>query len=295
VSLSIATDSFGRFDRLSLVSRRTARGGPGGEHRSRRRSPSTDFVDYRPYQPGDDFRRVDWNVFGRLGSLQVKVTEARESLEVVLVLDCSSSMACGQPDKLGFAAQLVAALGHVALARSDAVRIVCLTHTGPRLDPSRQWRRARATMPDLVRQLSAVAPAGWLDVNASLSDCLPESVRQPLVVVVSDLLTRAGISVGLEALQARQTDVVVLHVVSPDELDPRLSGELALVDAETNDVLQVGVSLETLAAYRARFASWLNAREADCLARGARYARLRTDRPLASVMLDDLRKSNVLR
>jgi uncharacterized protein (DUF58 family) len=293
VTVSIATDTFGRFDRLSFVSRRRARAGLGGEHRSRRRSPSTDFVDYRPYQPGDDFRRVDWNVFGRLGSLQVKVTEARESLEVVLVLDCSSSMACGQPDKLGFATQLVAALGYVGIARSDAVRIVCLTEQSAAAGWSPFGRRA--SMPDLVRQLSKVAPAGWLDVNAGLSACVPAAARQPLVVVVSDLLTRAGISLGLAALQARQIDVVVLHVVSPDELAPRLAGEVELVDAETNEVLEVGVSLETLSAYRARFATWLDEREAECHARGVRYARLITDRPLASVMLDDLRRSAVLR
>ena len=156
MTVAIATEAFGRFDRLSFVSRRQARAGLGGEHRSRRRSPSTDFVDYRPYQPGDDFRRVDWNVFGRLGTLQVKVTEARECLDVVLVLDCSSSMAYGQPDKLGFATQLVAALGYVGIARSDAVRIVCLTEQPGRLhrarlaagrecrtssDSCRRWRR----------------------------------------------------------------------------------------------------------------------------------------------------------
>src|SRR5262252_10540392 len=102
----IATDTFGRFERLSFVSRRTALAGLGGEHRSRRRAPSTDFTDYRPYQPGDDFRRVDWNVYGRLGTLQVKLTEGRERLNVVLVLDCSSSMDFGEPSKLNFGAQL---------------------------------------------------------------------------------------------------------------------------------------------------------------------------------------------
>jgi len=300
MTVSIATEAFGRFDRLSFVSRRQARAGLGGEHRSRRRSPSTDFVDYRPYQPGDDFRRVDWNVFGRLGSLQVKVTEARECLDVVLLLDCSSSMAYGQPDKLGFATQLVAALGYVGVARSDAVRIVCWTEhnaagsSGPTFRDALRGRR-RASMPDLVRQLSQVAPAGVLDVNASLSDSLSETARQPLVVVVSDLLTRTGVALGLAALQARQTEVIVLHVVSPDEADPRLAGEVELVDAETNEVLEVGVSLETLAAYRARFAAWLAEREAECHARGVRYARLMTDRPLASVMLDDLRRAGVLR
>jgi uncharacterized protein (DUF58 family) len=292
VALPIPTDVFGRFERLSFVTRRSARGGLGGEHRSRRRSPSTDFVDFRPYQPGDDFRRVDWNVYGRLGSLQVKLTEGRERLDVVLVLDCSSSMDYGEPNKLTFAAQLVAALGYVAMARSDSVRIACMTPRASGFGPF--GRRSR--MPDLVRKLSELVPAGLVDVNSSLADCLPETARQPLVVVVSDLLTPSGVSSGLEALQVgRQADVVMLHVVSPEEMEPRLSGEMELVDAETSEVLELGVSLETLAAYRARFATWLDERENECRTRDIRYVRVRTDRPLTSIVLDDLRRGGILR
>jgi uncharacterized protein (DUF58 family) len=299
-ALSIPTESFGRFERLSFVTRRPARAGLGGEHRSRNRSPSTDFVDYRPYQPGDDFRRVDWNVYARLGSLQVKLTEGRERLDVVLVLDCSSSMGCGQPDKLQFGAQLVAALGHVGMARSDTVRIECLRPV-PGVSTASDEAvgfgpfRRRSRFPELVRQLSKIAPAGMLDVNACLAACLPDSTRQPLVIVVSDLLTPYGVSAGLESLVVKQADTVVLHIVSPQELDPQLSGEVELIDAETDEALEVGVSVETLAAYRVRFAKWLDDRESECHQRGIRYVRLRTDRPIQSIVLDDLRRAGVLR
>jgi uncharacterized protein (DUF58 family) len=291
VALSIPTDTFGRFERLSFVRRRPAAAGLGGEHRSRRPAPSTDFVDFRQYHPGDDFRRVDWNVYGRLGTLQVKLTEGRERLELVIALDCSSSMDYGQPDKLAYAAQLVAALGYVGMARSDSVRIACLSQKPGGFGPF--GRRSR--MPDLVRQLAQIAPAGLLDVNAGLAECLSEASGQPLVVVVSDLLTPDGVNAGLEALQARQADVVVLHVVSPEELDPSVSGEVELIDAETNEVLQLGVSLETLAAYRARVSAWLDARAAECQRRGIRYVRVSTDRPITSVVLDDLRQAGILK
>ena len=293
MALSISSETFSRFDRLSFVTRRAARAGLGGEHRSRRRAPSTDFVDYRPYSTGDDFRRIDWNVYGRLGTLQVKVTEGRERLSVVLVLDCSSSMAYGQPDKLEFAAQLVAALGYIGMVRSDSVRIACLTDAPTPAGFGPFGRRAR--LPRLVADLSRIAPAGLVDLNSGLSGCLGASPEQPLVIVVSDLLALPGIARGLEALQAAQADVVVLHVVSPQEMDPRLSGEVELVDAETNEVLEIGVSLETLSAYRARFAAWLADRQAECSRRGIRYVRVVSHRPLASLVLDDLRRGGVVR
>src|SRR5438045_4003238 len=214
---SIPNDAFHQFDRLAFVSRRPARAGTGGEHPSRARAPSTDFVDYRPYNPGDDFRRVDWNIYGRLGSLQVKITEGRERLDLVLVLDCSSSMAYGQPDKLEFAAQLVAALAYVGSARADSVRVACLAPPPSRADLRFGPFRRRARMPELVGQLSRLAPAGLVDINLGLSGCLGEGpAHQQLVVVVSDLLTPQGVATGLDALQARGVDVALVHGLSPD-------------------------------------------------------------------------------
>jgi uncharacterized protein (DUF58 family) len=291
--VSIATDTFSRFDRLSFVARRVTQAGLGGEHRSRRRAPSTEFTDYRPYQPGDDFRRVDWNVYGRLGTLQVKLTEARERLDVALVLDCSASMAWGQPDKLAFGASVVAALGYVALARSDAVRVVALRQDeapavfGP--------LRGRARLSELVRFVSQAQSSGRVELNVALSECLPSEAGQRLLVLVSDLLTPAGMAEGLDKLLAQRTDVVVLHVFSPQELNPRLAGEVELIDAESGEVLELGASLATLDAYRARYASWLEEQAAACTTRGLRYVRLATDRPLTSVLLDDLRRAQELR
>jgi uncharacterized protein (DUF58 family) len=149
---AIPQDVFRQLDRLSFVGRRPARAGTGGEHVSRHPAPSTDFVDYRPYVPGDDFRRIDWNVYGRLGSLHVKVTEGRERLDVMLILDCSSSMDYGQPDssKLEWASQLVAALAYIGVSRADAVRIACLGDV-----PPASWRagpfsrRARLPLPSV--------------------------------------------------------------------------------------------------------------------------------------------------
>ena len=287
MALSIPTEVFGRFERLSFVARGTARAGIGGEHRSRRSSPSTDYVDFRAYQPGDDFRRVDWNVYGRLGTLQVKLTEGRERLEVLLVLDCSSSMEFGTPSKLAFATQIVAALAYIGMARSDNVRIACLGASGG-FGPF--TRRSR--MPHLVRDLSSVAPTGQVDLNTAIGAA---GGAGSLTVVVSDLLSPDGVVAGLERLRSTGSDVVVAHVVSPEEADPRVTGEVELVDAESGDVLELGVSVQTLAAYRERFAQWLRAREADCHARGMRYVRVQADRPLTSVILEDFRTAGVLR
>jgi uncharacterized protein (DUF58 family) len=292
---AIPQDVFRQLDRLSFVGRRPARAGTGGEHVSRHPAPSTDFVDYRPYVPGDDFRRVDWNVYGRLGSLHVKVTEGRERLDIILVLDCSSSMDYGEPNKLDWSSQLSAALAYVGASRADAVRITCIGRRG-----SEGWRAGpfsrRARVPELVEQLSTLAPAGLVDINTGLADCLPaRTPANSLVVVVSDLLSSDGVASGLELLRARVADVAVIHVVSPEELDPGVSGEVELIDAESGVALELGVSVATLAAYRQRFADWLDARESECRGRGLRYIRVHTDQPVNTVVLNDLRAGGLIR
>jgi uncharacterized protein (DUF58 family) len=244
-------------------------------------------VDYRPYHPGDDFRRVDWNVYGRLDTLQVKVTEGRERLNVLLVLDCSASMAWGGAhDKLKFAAQLVASLGYIALSRADEVRVRLLgAHSTGAL-------RGRGRTSELLRFLSSVLPAGRVNVRSALDEAVPSGAGQ-LLVVVSDLLVPDGVAASWDALLG--FDVVVLHVVAPEELEPRLTGEAELVDAETGEVMQIGASLETMTAYRTRFAAWLDEQRAECERRGMRYVRLRSDRPVERVLLEDLRHAGVLR
>jgi hypothetical protein len=133
-------------------------------------------------------------------------------------------------------------------------------------------------------------------LNAALHQYVGEgSSRNELVVVISDLLTRDSIVTVLDPLAARVADVAVIHVVSPQELDPRVSGEVELIDSESGESLEMGVSFDTLSAYRARFAGWLDERAAECRSRGWRYVRVLTDRPLAAVVLDDLRRGGILK
>ena len=131
-------------------------GGLGGEHRSSARASSTDFADYRQYIPGDDFRRIDWNAYGRFGTLYVKLTEAREQLPVHILLDASRSMAWGEPAKLRYASQVAAALGYVALARFDRLTVTALGEE-PRQLPS---VRGRGRLGHLLNFLADVQPSG---------------------------------------------------------------------------------------------------------------------------------------
>ncbi|HUS14750.1 MAG TPA: DUF58 domain-containing protein, partial [Chloroflexia bacterium] len=110
-----------KLDRLALAPGPAVLHGLIGAHPARRRTAGIEFADYRPYTPGDDLRRVDWNAYARLGSLQIRQAPAEHETVLGLLVDASASMACGRPPKLLLARRLAAALGYIALAHLDGV------------------------------------------------------------------------------------------------------------------------------------------------------------------------------
>lgn len=286
-----------QFDRLTLLPTRPVEGGLGGEHRSRRRAPSSEYVDHRAYQPGDDLRRVDWNVYGRLGSLHVKVTEAMERLHVTVVLDCSASMRWGEPDKFDHARGLTAALATIALKRTDIFRIVCLSDRVQTFGPV----SGRQRFPEVLRFLRETDTGGETQlrddsIQLVLGRQRANAAQTEFVIVISDLLVSPpnGVEHALDRLRRQGANVVLLHLLSPQEEDPGVQGDLELIDAETGASLEVGLGPAERDLYRQRFHRWRSGIEQTCHQRGARYVYCRTDQPVETLVLSDLRRAGIL-
>src|SRR5438128_1460943 len=113
-----------RLEQFQLLAARRAKSAARGERRSRARGQSVEFADYRNYVPGDDFRYLDWNLYGRLERLFLKLYEEERELPVRIFLDASESMTFGEPRKFAFARQIAAAIGYVALLGFDRVRVI---------------------------------------------------------------------------------------------------------------------------------------------------------------------------
>src|ERR1051325_6284500 len=120
----LSPDLLRRLEQLQLLAARRAKISARGERRSRARGQSVEFADYRNYVPGDDFRYLDWNLYGRLEKLFLKLYEEERELPVRIFLDASESMTFGEPRKFDFARQVAAAVGYVALCGFDRVSVV---------------------------------------------------------------------------------------------------------------------------------------------------------------------------
>jgi uncharacterized protein (DUF58 family) len=280
-----------QLERLLLLMRSPVRGGLKGGRRSVKRGQSVEFADYREYTLGDDLRQLDWNVYARLERLFVKLFVEEEDVTVTLLHDASASMATGRPSKLVFAKRAAAALGYIGLASEDRISISSLTG---RMTRRRAALRGSGRMFRLLADLSSIEAAqGPTDLLAAARHATAQLHGRGVVVLLSDLLDPAADRV-IRELAATGSELIVLHILSPDELDPSLEGDLRLVDIETDDRVDITADLATIDAYKARLTDW-KAGFADLAAkRRASYVDLASDVNLAELMFAELRRRRVL-
>ncbi|HEX7949178.1 MAG TPA: DUF58 domain-containing protein [Candidatus Limnocylindrales bacterium] len=280
-----------QLERLLVLMRSPVRGGLKGGRRSVKRGQSVEFADYRDYALGDDLRQLDWNVYARLERLFVKLFIEEEDVTVTLLVDASASMTTGHPQKLLFAKRAAAALGYIGLASEDRVTVSALAGRASR---RRAAMRGSGRIFRLLSDLSAIEPSdGPTDLLVAARHAAAQLHGKGVVILLSDLLDPAADRV-IRELAATGSELIVLHVLSPDELDPKLEGDLRLVDVETGDGVDVTVDLPTLDAYKARLSGW-KAGFADLAAkRRASYVDLPSDANLADLMFNELRRRRVL-
>ncbi len=276
-----------QLERVQLSTRRRLAGRYTGEHRSTRYGSSLDFADEREYHPGDDYRRIDYPLYARTGQLFVRLFEAEDDLSVRILLDVSASM--GHYGKLAQARRLAAALGFVALTRRDVVTL----HFEPAVRAAQRFSGRHATKAFFAALQSSQAE-GRTDLAAAASDVLARPGLPGTTIVISDLLTPSW-ERAIDRLPARGGDVVVLHVLAREEIEPSLIGDIDVVDAESGEQVAVSLSPDSLGDYTTIVNRWLAQTATRCRSRGAGYQRVLADEAIEDVLLRGWREQGVVR
>jgi uncharacterized protein (DUF58 family) len=282
----LSSEFLAQLERLVLLSRRSFRGRVQGERRSPRKGMSVEFSDYRPYGVGDDLRYVDWNIYGRLDRLYVKLFVDEEDLCLHLLLDASASMAWGDPSKLAYGARLAAALGFVGLVNLERVGVGVV-----RGGLAEGWApvRGRGQVLPLMDFLGRLRATGDTGLNEGLGAYALRAREAGLAVLVSDLMDPAGYERGLRALLEHRYDVHVVHLLAPEEMNPPFAGDLRLTDAETGEQRDITLDAEALRGYRERLRDFLERAEGFCRSNEISYHRVVTDTPVEEFMLTQLK------
>ncbi len=280
-----------RLERLAFVAHRVRLGINKGERDSKRKGISIEFADYRNYVQGDDLRFVDWNIYGRLDDLYLKLFREQEDLTLHLLIDASPSMGYGNPRKVEFAAKLAAALGYIALVSYDRVSVEAFCETVRRTRPC----RGRASAGKFFGYVDSIAVSGDTNLEKFIHSYVLRNRAKGVTVLISDFFDPNGYEGAIRRLIQFGSDVYVVHVMAPEEIDPELSGDLRLVDCETKGTTEISVSRALLKRYQKNREAFCEGLRAYCRARGIGYFFVSSAADVERLTLDVLRRGGVLK
>ena len=278
--------------RLQIRSENVFRGKFKGERRSLNRGASVEFADYRTYELGDDLRHVDWNVYARLDRLFLKLFDADEDLPIFILIDNSTSMDFGRPTKLECAKRIAAALSYIGLISFDRVSVYTFSDQLTSIVPSMY---GKAQFPKLSQAIEGIAKGGETHLTTCLQRFLTETKGPGVGIIISDFWDMNGYEIGIKQLVSRNFDLTLIHLLSDEELQPRLSGELQLADAETGQSKEITVNEGALVGYTERLNAFCENLKRYCLNRGVTYIRMNHQIPIEQFILQDLRRNGSIR
>jgi uncharacterized protein (DUF58 family) len=281
-----------RLDSLDVLSRKILQGKLQGERRSKRRGQSVEFADHRPYVVGDDLRFVDWNIYGRLEQLFLKLFLEEQDLTVHIAMDTSASMSFGEPSKELFIKRLAAALGYVSLVNNNRVTI---SSFGEGVRGQLPNMRGRNYLSQMAEFLLTARCEGFSNFDSVCRQLVAGRLGTGIMIVLSDFFFKEGFDSGLRRLIGRQYDLYVVQVLSGQELAPELSGDLKLIDIEDADNAEITISAALLKYYKKNLNAYCNELKSFCSRRGAVYVLVNSADSVESLVLNYLRRIRLLR
>jgi uncharacterized protein (DUF58 family) len=272
-----------RVGNMELVAKQVVEGFLTGRHRSPYHGFSVEYLDHRPYTPGDDLRTMDWKMLARSDKYYVKLFEDETNLRAHILLDCSKSMGfkSGEVDKLTYGCHLAAALTYLLIRQNDAVGLLLFdtavrSYIPPAAHPS-QFRRILDAMED-------VEPEGETDVGTVLHEAAERTKRRGLIIVISDLIDdEQSIASGLQHFRHNNHEVIVFHTMDDAELNFPYDRQTRFQDIEgAGNVTANPKSLR--GQYLSRIGGFLERIRGDCYDRNISYNLVNTNEPYDKVL-----------
>lgn len=262
-----------------------------GERITKRRGESVEFADYRNYVVGDDLRFLDWNIFARLDQLFLKLFLQEEDLHVSLLIDGSRSMNWGEPDKWLYARRIAAAVAYIGLVNFDRVSLYVYAD-GLRSELTAV--RGRRWMVKVIEFLTGLNADGVSHLARSGKEFAIRHPQPGIVLVLSDFFDKGGYEGGLRYLLGRNYDLYLLQILSPEEIDPPLAGDLRLTDVEDQDVAEVTVSRALLNRYQQNLRAYCEGLREYSTRRGIHYLFTDTRTPFDQIVLTYFRQRGLI-
>ena len=288
---------FSRLETLALNLKADLRGFFGGKHLVRTYGQTVEFADYREYQLGDDIRRIDWNLYSRFEKFFLKLFTDERQMHTQIFLDCSGSMGKDNPEKAEYAIAIGAALGYLSVHNMDKVSFKLIKGEKSE-DPfgtivgKRAFFKAISTLEELEFE-------GETDLRESIVSTPNTGTKDGLTVIISDFFTDSDWQKAVDYLCYKQRQVLLIQVVTPEEVDPSYTGRVHLVDIESETLedernMKIKIDRSFQVAYEQAMADIQEELKSFCTSRGADYVTLCTDQPIEKALFKELLKVGIM-
>lgn len=280
-----------KLDQLGLVSKKIFAGKLRGERLTKRKGESVEFADYRQYVAGDDLRFLDWNIYARLEKLFIKLFLQEEDLHVSILVDSSKSMDWGDPNKGLYARRVAAAVAYIGLVNFDRVSLYTYSQG---LQQQLAGVRGRRWMFKVMEFLSGIEFEGASDLALTGKQFAIRHPQPGIVIVLSDFFEKGGYQEGLKYLLGRRYDLYTVQMLSPEEIEPTLAGDLRLTDVEDDDAAEVTIGRALLNRYRHNLQAYCSSLRDYCSRRGVSYLFTSTKVPFDQIVLSYFRQRGLI-
>ena len=221
---------FSRLETIALELRANLAGFFGGKHLVRTYGQTVEFADYREYQLGDDIRRIDWNLYSRFEKFFLKLFTDERQMHTQIFIDCSASMGKDMPEKANYTLGIAAALGYLSVHNMDKVSFKLVK--GEKAEDPFGTIVGKRSFFDAISTLESVTFENESDIYKSVINCPNLGSNDGLTVIISDFFTDSNWKKTVDFLCYKKKQVLLIQVLTPDEIDPAYTGRVNLIDAE---------------------------------------------------------------
>ena len=295
---SYLNDSFfNRLETLSLELRADLAGFFGGKHLVRTYGQTVEFADYREYMLGDDIRRIDWNLYSRFEKYFLKLFTDERQMHTQIFIDCSASMGKDDPKKGSYAVAVAAALGYLSVHNMDKVSYK-LVKGNKAEDPYGTIVGKRAFF-NAVSTFDNLEFDGDSDLRSAIINTPNPGNNDGLTVIISDFFTDADWKSAVDYLCYKKRQVILIQVLTPDELDPLYSGRVNLIDSESAAELdsrnmKMNIDRSAQTAYNEAMRDLIEDIRSFATSRDAAFITVPTDKPIENVLFKELLKVGIM-
>lgn len=288
---------FSRLETSALHLRANLAGFFGGKHLTKTYGQTVEFADYREYMLGDDIRRIDWNLFSRFEKYFLKLFTDERQMHTQIFLDCSASMGKANPAKAAYAVGIAAALGFLSVHNMDKLSFRLMK--GDRSEDPFGTIVGKNTFFRAVSGLENIDFVDETDLEKAITSCMDVGSNDGLTVIISDFFTESNWKKAIDYLRFKKRQVLLVQVLTPEEIEPAYNGRVNLLDAESVDLadtrnMKMKITRGMQIAYAEAMNDFILDIKSFCASREVDFMTVSSDQPIEKVVFSELLKIGIM-